>query len=543
MQNAFSTIAEEMGTALQRTAYSTNIKDRLDFSCAVYAADGALIAQAEHIPLHLGQMTWGIKNLVARLPKDAFEPGTIYMVNEPEITGAHFPDLLMAKPVYAGKQLISIVANLAHHVDVGGFSPGSLYSGAREAFQEGVRIPPVRLVRNNEVNKELLHFFLANTRTERENRGDCFAQIAALNAGEDKVAELVARYRAETVAAYMRHVVAYSKRRMQSAMMELPAKTASFEDFLEGDGISRRRIPIRVSVSAEPGRLSFDFCRSSRQVDGPINAARSFTLACVGFAVKAILDPTVPANEGMFASFEVITKPNTILDAQFPAAMSNNSSVLGLRIVDVLFGALSEILPDRVTAASSGTMNVVTIGGVDPRSREPFAYIESYGGGQGAAKGYDGMDGKQSTTSNTRNAPAEAIERYYPLRVVRYGLVDGSGGNGEFRGGLGLLREIAFEGDAIISIVSDRHATAPWGLFGGGPGGPAKCLLTLPNRQVVNLPPKVTRAVKRGSKLYLATAGGGGFGPPHLRSPALLAEDVRSGLVAEVPQTKQTGRK
>jgi N-methylhydantoinase B len=542
MQNAFATIAEDMGIALQRTAYSTNIKDRLDFSCAVYAADGALVAQAEHIPLHLGQMTWGIKNLLARLPNDAFEPGTIYMVNEPEITGAHFPDVLMAKPIYAGKQLISIVANLAHHVDVGGFAPGSLYSGAREAFQEGVRIPPVRLVRNNEVNQELLCFFLANTRTERENRGDCFAQIAALNAGEAKVTELVARYGAATVTAYMRHVITYSRRRMRAAMMELPMKTASFEDVLEGDGISGRRIPIRVSVSTAPGWLLFDFRRSSRQVHGPINAARSFTLACVGFAVKAIFDPTVPANEGMFGSFEVITKPRTIVDAQFPAAMSNNSSVLGLRIVDVLFGALSEILPDRVTAASSGTMNVITIGGVDPRSREAYAYIESYGGGQGAAMGYDGMDGKQSTTSNTRNAPAEAIERYYPLRVLRYGLVDGSGGNGEFRGGLGLLREIAFEGDATISIVSDRRTTAPWGLFGGSPGGHAKCLLTLPNGQIVSLPPKVTRSVKRGSKLYLATAGGGGFGPPALRSPARRAEDLWTGLVPESQQTKQAGR-
>ena len=544
MQNAFATVAEEMGTALQRTAYSTNIKDRLDFSCAVYAADGSLVAQAEHIPLHLGQLSWGIKNLLACLPADALEPDTIFMVNDTQITGAHFPDILMVKPVFCGSSLIGIVANLAHHVDVGGFAPGSLYSGAQEAFQEGVRIPPVRIVRKGQVNEDILNFLLSNTRTERENRGDCFAQIAALNAGEQKIRDLIARYGAETLIAYMGHVIAYAERRMRAAMATLPVAVSSFEDVLEGDGITRRRIPIRVTVSAEPGRLSFDFSRSSRQVRGPINAARPFTLACVGFAAKAILDPSVPANEGIFKPLNVITEPGSIVDARFPAAMSNNSSILGLRIVDVLFGALSEIFPDRVTAASSGTMNVVTIGGHDPRSGEQFAYIEAYGGGQGAAQGHDGMDGMQSTTSNTRNAPAEVIERYYPLRVLRYGLVDSSGGVGEFRGGLGLLREIAFEADATISIVSDRHMVRPWGLFGGGRGGAAQCLLTLPGGRQLALPPKVTRHVKRGSKLYLATAGGGGYGNSATRSPTRRAEDSMNQLTLERdPAPEDAGRR
>ena len=517
MQNAFAMVAEEMGTALQRTAYSTNIKDRLDFSCAVYAADGSLVAQAEHIPLHLGQLSWGIKNLLARLPADALEPDTIFMVNDTQITGAHFPDILMVKPIFDGTDLIGIVANLAHHVDVGGFAPGSLYSGAEEAFQEGIRIPPVRIVQKGQVNEEILTFLVSNTRTERENRGDCFAQIAALNSGEQKIRELLARYGHGVLVAYMRHVIAYAERRMRGAMADLPVARSSFEDVLEGDGITRKRIPIRVTVSSEPGRLSFDFSRSSPQVRGPINAARPFTLACVGFATKAILDPSLPANEGMFAPLEVITKPGSIVDAQFPAAMSNNSSILGLRLVDVLFGALSKMFPDRVTAASSGTMNVVTIGGFDPLRNEPFAYIEAYGGGQGAAQDHDGMDGIQTTTSNTRNAPAEVIERYYPLRVLQYGLVEGSGGAGEFHGGLGLQREIAFEADATISIVSDRHSVRPWGLFGGGPGGAARCLLTLPSGKQMVLPPKVTRHVKRGSKLYLATAGGGGYGSPSKR--------------------------
>lgn len=531
MQNAFATIAEEMGTALQRTAYSTNIKDRLDFSCAIYAADGTLTAQAEHIPLHLGQLSWGIKNLLDRLPAGTLEPGTVVMVNDTAVTGAHFPDILMVKPVFHEGRLIGIVANLAHHVDVGGFAPGSLYAGATEAFQEGIRIPPVRLVHDGEVNEDVLNFLLVNTRTQRENRGDCFAQIAALNAGEQKLMELAGRHGVDTVLAYMRHVVTYAERRMRAAMAELPRATASFEDVLEGDGISRRRIPIRVTVTTEPGRICFDFRRSSVQVRGPINAARPFTLACAGFAAKAILDPTVPANEGMFAPLEVLTRPGTIVDARFPAAMSNNSSILGLRIVDVLFGALGEMFPDRVTAASSGTMNVVTIGGDDPRTGESYAYIEAYGGGQGAASGIDGMDGLQSTTSNTRNAPAEVIERYYPLRVLRYGLVAGSGGDGEFRGGLGLQREFAFDADATVSIVSDRHAVRPWGLFGGGPGAPARCVQTRPNGTEVALPPKVTRRVKKGSRLLLATAGGGGYGDPARRDLTRRAADERDGLV------------
>lgn len=535
LQNAFASVAEEMGTALQRTAYSTNIKDRLDFSCALYAPDGSLVAQAEHIPLHLGQMSWGMKNLLSRLPRAGLEPDTIYMVNDPWVTGAHLPDILMAKPVYFDGTFIGIVANLAHHVDVGGFSPGSLYSGAVETFQEGVRIPVVKLVRQGVLDEDILNFLVANTRTERENRGDCFAQVAALNAGEGKLQELARRHGAGTVREYMQQVIAYAERRMRAAMENLPDESGSFEDVIEGDGISRRRIRIRVTVTVSAERMRFDFRGSSRQVRGPINATRPFTLACVGFAVKTILDPTVPANEGMFAPLEVLTPPGSIVDAVFPAAMSNNSSILGLRIVDVIFGALSRLFPDRVTAASAGTMNVFTVGGIDPRSGEPYAYIESYGGGQGGMQGQDGMDGVHTTTSNTRNAPAEVIERYYPLRVLRYGLVDGSGGAGHFRGGLGLLREIEFEGDATISIVSDRHQLRPWGLFGGGAGHPAQCVLITPRGKVIGLPPKVTREVKRGSRLVLATAGGGGYGESARRDPGRVADDLREGFVLKEP--------
>lgn len=530
LQNAFATVAEEMGTALQRTAYSTNIKDRLDFSCALYGADGSLVAQAEHIPLHLGQLSWGIKNLLDRLPGRVLEPATVYMVNDPWVTGAHFPDVLMARPVYLGGALLGVVANLAHHVDVGGFTPGSLYSGATEAYQEGIRIPPVRLVRQGAIDEDILTFFVANTRTERENRGDCFAQVAALSAGERKLLELADRYGAETVRDYMGHVIAYADRRMRAAMEDLPEGTSAFEDVIEGDGISRRDIRIRVTVSTAPGRMRFDFAGTSPQVQGPINATRPFTLACVGFAAKALLDPTVPANEGMFRPLDVVTPLGSIVNATFPAAMSNNSSIVGLRIVDALFGALSELFPERVTAASSGTMNVLTVGGIDPRNGQRYAYIEAYGGGQGGMHGQDGMDAVHTTTSNTRNAPAEVIERYYPLRVLRYGLVTGSGGAGRFRGGLGLLREIHFEGDATISIVSDRHRTRPWGLFGGEPGQPARCILHGPRGKPVALPPKVTRQVPRGSRLLLATAGGGGYGRPEERDPALIEADRREGL-------------
>lgn len=530
MQNAFALIAEEMGVTLQKTSYSTNIKDRLDFSCALYTPDGQLVAQAEHIPLHLGQMTAGIKNLLKTL-KTPVESGSVYMVNDPIITGAHFPDILMMKGVFHQETLIGIVANLAHHVDVGGFAPGSLYSGASEAFQEGVRVPPVRLVRKGEFQPEIMEFFLCNTRTERENRGDCLAQVAALAAGERKLLELTGRYDPAMVQSAMAAVISYAERRIRAAMEGLPIAEAAFRDVIEGDGHTSEEIPIVVKVTSGPGHLSFDFTGSSPQVRGPINATFPFTLACVAFCVKALLDPTTPANEGMFAPLEMIVPGGSILNAAFPAAMSNNSSILGLRIVDAIFGALSQIFPENVTAASSGTMNVVTIGGFDPARQERFAYIESYGGGQGGSKGLDGMDGVHTTTSNTRNASAEAIERYYPITVRRYGLVDNSAGMGEYRGGLGLFREFEFRADTIFSLVSDRKAKQPWGLFGGEEGSASCCILTGSNGSETVLPAKVTHAASAGSKLYLATAGGGGYGSQAARSAERRDNDQRNGFI------------
>jgi N-methylhydantoinase B len=530
MQNAFALIAEEMGVTLQRTSYSTNIKDRLDFSCALYTREGLLVAQAEHIPLHLGQMTAGVKNLLNAL-KVPLAPGDVYMVNDPTVTGAHFPDILMAKGVFREGELIGIVANLAHHVDVGGFAPGSLYSGATEAFQEGIRIPPTRLVRGGELQQEILNFFLSNTRTERENRGDCLAQIAALAAGERKLDELATRNGTGMVTAAMAEVIAYAERRIRAAMDGLPVADASFTDFIEGDGCTDDQIPITVRVTSAPGRMTFDFAGTSPQVRGPINATFPFTLACVAFCVKSILDPTTPANEGMFAPLEVRVPEGSILNARFPAAMSNNSSILGLRIVDAIFGALSSIFPNAITAASSGTMNVVTIGGFDPHRGERFAYIESYGGGQGGACLLDGMDGVHTTTSNTRNASAEVIEHYYPIVVTRYGLVEDSGGRGEYRGGLGLFREFEFRTETTFSLVSDRRARRPWGLFGGEDGAASCCVLTLPDGEQETLPPKVTRSVPAGSRLYLATAGGGGYGLPKDRHTDRIAADRRNGLM------------
>lgn len=541
MQNAFALIAEDMGVTLQRTSFSTNIKDRLDFSCALYSSDGSLVAQAEHIPLHLGQMSGGVKNLIAQLPGAKLEPNTIYMVNDPIVTGAHFPDILMAKGVYKANNLIGIVANLAHHVDVGGSTPGSLYSGATEAWQEGVRIPPVRLVRDGTLDRDILGFFLANTRTERENRGDCLAQLAALNSGERKLHELADKYSVETVVTSMGEVIAYAERRIRAKMAELPEASASFVDYLEGDGHSTDRIPIKVAVTISPQALQFDFTGTSPQVPGPINATRSFTLACVAFAIKAILDPTTPANEGMFRPVKLIAPTGTIVNAEFPAAMSNNSSILGLRIVDAIFGALSALFPKVVTSASSGTMNVVTIGGLDHRSGERFAYIESYGGGQGGAEGLDGMSGVHTTTSNTRNAPVEVIERYYPIKVLRYGLAEGSGGKGQFRGGLGLLREFEFHTDVTFSLVSDRQSIKPWGLLGGLPGEPARCVLTSPDGTPEALPPKVTRIAESGSRLLLITAGGGGYGDPEKRDRRLVDDDLLASWTS-LPESAHPGR-
>ncbi|MBW1713044.1 MAG: hydantoinase B/oxoprolinase family protein [Deltaproteobacteria bacterium] len=440
MRNAFQSVAEEMGAALIRTALSTNIKDRRDCSTAIYTSSGDLVAQAEHIPLHLGLMISVVKKTLEVFPVESLEPGDAVITNDPYISGSHLPDICMISPVFVNGRCLGLLANLAHHVDIGGIAPGGMPTISTEIFQEGIRIPPVRLRKKGVIDKEIMSLITNNVRTSYESHGDFQAQLAANNVGQRRLQEIIDKYGQEMVAFYMNELINYSERRMLARLKELPRGRFEFEDFLEGDGISDEMLKIKVALTIDEDRILVDFSGTTPQVQGSVNATRAVTLACVFFALKSAIDPELPSSGGTFRPVEVITPQGTLLNPNFPAPVSNANINTSQRIADVVLGALAQAVPDRVPAASNGSMSIFTIGGLDPRTGEYYSYVETYGGGQGAVINQDGMDGVHTNMTNTRNTPVEVIEIAYPLRVEKYGLLPNTDGPGRFRGGARIFR-------------------------------------------------------------------------------------------------------
>lgn len=532
MRNAFQSVAEEMGAALIRTALSTNIKDRRDCSTAIYTPQGELVAQAEHIPLHLGLMISVVKKTLEAYPLENLAPGDAIITNDPYVSGSHLPDICMISPVFVDDRCIGLLANLAHHVDVGGIAPGSMPTISSEIFQEGLRIPPVRLKRGGEVDEEMMQLIANNVRTPYETIGDFQAQFAANNVGERRLKEIITKYGPEETAFYMRELINYSERRMLSAIGDLPRGRFEFEDYLEGDGFSERQITIRAAVDITPDMITVDFTGTSPQVKGSVNSTRAVTLACVYFALKSVIDPELPSSAGTFKPVRVITPKGSLVNPRFPAPVSNANINTAQRIADVILGALARGMPERVPAASTGSMSIFTIGGADPDSGLYYSYVETYGGGQGAVYNADGMDGVHSNMTNTRNTPVEVIEIAYPLRVEKYGLVPDTDGAGRFRGGLGLTREITIlEHEVTISIGTERRKIKPWGLAGGQSGGASRTWIETPQGETQTLPSKVTTVLPPGTKIVLQTAGAGGYGDPFTRNPVSVATDVAEGFI------------
>lgn len=533
MRNAFQSVAEEMGAALIRTALSTNIKDRRDCSTAIYTAQGDLVAQAEHIPLHLGLMVSVVKKTLERFPVERLEPGDAIITNDPYISGSHLPDICMITPVFVGQECLALLANLSHHVDIGGISPGGMPTISTEIFQEGIRIPPIKLRKGGEIDEQIMALITNNVRTSYETYGDFQAQLAANNVGERRLREIISKYGSETVTFYMDEIINYAERRMRNRIRELPRGTFSFEDFLEGDGLSDDLLKIVVSLTIEDDRIFVDFTGTDRQARGSVNCTRAVTLACVFFALKSAIDPDLPSSEGASRPVEVVTPAGTLVNPNFPAPVSNANINTSQRIADVVLGALAKAIPDKVPAASTGSMSIFTIGGVDPRTGEYYSYVETYGGGQGALADQDGMDGVHTNMTNTRNAPVEVIEIAYPLRVERYGLVPDSEGPGKSRGGLGMTRGITIlDHEATVTLGTERRKIRPWGLRGGKPGGNSDCWIVLPKGEKQPLSSKVTIQVKPGSHVVLRTAGGGGFGRSLERDPQSVCRDVQEGLIS-----------
>jgi len=503
-RNRLAAIADEMGIVLRRTAYSPNIKERADCSAAVFVPDGEMLAQAEHIPVHLGSMPASVAAVLDAFAAD-LEPGTQYAVNDPYHGGTHLNDLTLVRPVHLAGELIGWVANRAHHADVGGEAPGSMPAHAVTVDQEGHRVAPTPAVRNGVWLPEFVEPFLEATRTPAERLGDLSAQLGANEAGAQRIGELAAasgpgRY-LEVAAA----LLDYGERRMETAVAALPDGAYPFTDVMEWKGDD---LPIRVVVTVDGGRLRADFAGTAPQVAGNINAVAAVTRSCLYYAVRVATDPTIPANGGCYRVVELVTPPGSLVDATPPAAVAAGNVEASQRIADTLLGALAQAAPERVPAASQGTMNNVLIGSDD------FAYYETIGGGQGGRPGRAGQSGIHTGMTNTKNTPVESLETHYPFRVLRYRLRTGSGGAGRYPGGEGIDREIEFLAPATVSLMGERRRVPPWGLASGESGACGEDWLTRRGGTPQRVPAKTTFEVAPGDRLRVLTPGGGGWGAP-----------------------------
>jgi N-methylhydantoinase B len=549
-KNLFHSIAEEMGAALRRTAFSPNIKERRDYSCAVFDRNGEVIAMGDHMPVHLGSMPMSVRSAI-----DACEMGAgdLVMLNDPFRGGTHLPDITLVAPVFValrgrvarvhtGKTRKNpatpdfYVASRAHHADVGGTYPGSM-GLCREIYQEGFRIPPVRLTRAGIVDRDVLALLLNNVRTPEEREGDLGAQVAACHTGAERLREVCLRYGIDRITRASRQLLEYSERLMRSFLQRVPEGTYAAEDFLDNDGIRDKPVKIAVKISwrrvsdpaharrrsrPTPPLVTVDFTGSDPQVDGSVNAVEAITYSACFYVFRCLLAEDVPATAGLMRPIQVIAPESTIVNARPPAAVAGGNVETSQRIVDVLLRALAQAIPERIPAAASGTMNNLTIGGIDPRTKKPFAYYETIAGGMGARPGKDGVSGVHTHMTNSLNTPVEALEYAYPLRVRRYALRSGSGGNGEHGGGEGIVREIEVLTDCEVTLLADRRTHSPWGLDGGEAGSAGRTSVIRQNGSVEEMPGKFSTRLLQGERIRIESPGGGGWGKPVIRSRPIV---------------------
>jgi N-methylhydantoinase B len=528
-KHLFHAIAEEMGAALRRTAFSPNIKERRDYSCAVFNGDGNVLAMGDHMPVHLGSMPMSVEAAIKQLDLGA---GDVAMLNDPFRGGTHLPDITVVAPVYVGgggkrkgakSRPAFYVAARAHHADVGGTYAGSM-GPCRDIYQEGLRIPPVKLVHAGEVDRDVLAMLLNNVRTPEEREGDLLAQLAACHTGAARLHELCQRYTLPRVQAAGRDLLAYSEEMMRAFLRELPRGSYSAEDFLDDDGVGSGpiRIAVRITFPGQSRRAAegggpaaiIDFTGSSPQVAGSINAVEAITYSACFYVFRSLQPEDVPATAGLMRPIQLVAPARTIVNAVSPAAVAGGNVETSQRIVDVLLKALAQVLPERIAAASSGTMNNLTIGGMDARSGTPvpFAYYETIAGGSGASAAHDGVSGVHTHMTNSLNTPAEALEYAYPFRITRYSLREASGGEGEHRGGDGIIREIEVLTDATVTVLSDRRTLRPYGLAGGGEGQAGRTSVVREDGSLELLPGKSSARLKQGERVRIESPGGGGWG-------------------------------
>jgi len=521
-KHRFAAIAEEMGVVLRKASYSPNIKERRDFSCALFDANGKMIAQAAHIPVHLGSMPMSVEAVIRDFPE--LRPGDVIIVNDPYRGGTHLPDITLVSPVFVGSHnsssLFGFVASRAHHADVGGMTPGSM-PVAREIYQEGIIIPPIKLVNAGEVNQAAWDLLLANVRTSEERAGDLWAQIAANQRGAQRLRELVAEHSQATVNQYMTAMLEYTERMTRRLLESIPDGEYTFRDYMDNDGIGEEPVLITVTIHIERDHAKVDFTGSAPQQRGSVNAVYAITLSAVYYVFRCLIGLDVPNNAGCLAPIEVIAPEGCIVNAQHPAPVAGGNVETSQRITDVLLGALAQALPKIVPAASQGTMNNVTIGGTltpshpskGSRGERSFAYYETIGGGMGALPNQDGPSAIHSHMTNTLNTPAEAMEYAYPLRVLRYEIRAGSGGRGRFKGGDGIRRDVEILTEAQVTLLTERRERAPYGLNGGLSGKPGENAIIRDGKEIL-MPGKGSFDLQSGDILSIRTPGGGGYGKP-----------------------------
>ena len=529
-KNLFISVCEEMGAALQRTAYSPNIKERRDFSCALFDPQGQMVAHAAHVPVHLGAMPASVQAAIDTFSvppvvptsrggniEGSFRPGDVVILNDPYLGGTHLPDITLVAPVFVGdggrRRLAGFVSNRGHHADVGGMTPGSLPLST-ELYQEGTIIPPLKLARSGRLNKEIVQLICRNSRTPDERKGDLAAQLASIRVGERRLKEIVARYDLEAALEHMEALLRYSERLTRAAIGRIPDGSYRYTDYMDDDGLTDQPVPIAVAITIDGDEMVVDFSGTSPQRPGCINAPLAVTVSAVLYVVHCVVGMEVPPNQGCLRPVKIIAPKASLVNPEPPRGVAGGNVETSQRITDVLLAAIAQAIPQIIPAASQGTMNNLLIGGHDAIRDKPFVYYETIAGGMGARPRKDGVSGIHTHMTNTMNTPIEALEFVYPLRIQGYSLRRGSGGAGKFRGGDGLIRDVEFLSQARVTLLSERRRFAPYGLQGGHQGERGENVLFRGGYEEVRLSGKEVLDVEPGDVLSIRTPGGGGWGFP-----------------------------
>ena len=532
IQRALVYAAEEMGIALKNSAYSPNIKERMDHSCTIFDSNKRLTAQAEHIPVHLGSMSWAVQKSLDQFT-DTLEDGDMLLLNDPYISGTHLPDLTIIAPICHKDEIYGYAANKAHHSDIGGKVPGSIATDSRDLSEEGLVIPVNKFVNKGKINKKTSQWILNSVRVPKVTIGDLRAQIASNITGVRRFIELIEKYGSDAVKTAIENALIRSERLVRAEISRMPNGSFEAEDYMESTGTKEEPVRLRVKITIKDEELKIDYSGTDEQVKGPINAVWGVTLSGVYYVIRCLTDPSIPGNEGSYKPIEIHCPEGTILNPRRPAPVAGGNVETSQRNADLLLMAFAKAIPKKVTAASQGTMNNVAMGGVNPKDNGPWSYYETVAGGMGGRMNSDGIDGIQSNMTNTLNTPIESLEKAYPLAFLEYRFRENSAGAGRWRGGSGLVRSWTATAPMTVTILSERRKIQPWGIFGGENGACGEASITRNDGTIKKLKAKQTVELESGDIFTLKTPGGGGYGKPAKRDHEQIIKDVINEIITE----------